>query len=160
MRTQEEILERYTSEDSEDMFNAQRTALLCMLPYEVAKPHLDPIYVAKHDGGELPEDEVWKEEWDVKEQILDFLPHLYSSLATGNSFELSVGLCYLRTWTWAEDDAFYNEVSEAFGEVVTFGAFREVLNRIAEHYGYEPPIVDTPFMEIVKDENDEPEIDS
>jgi hypothetical protein len=153
LRTNEEILERYASEDSFDIFNAQRTALLCMLPYEVAKPRLDPVYVEKHEKGELLEDEVWKDGWDIKDQILDYLPHMYKSLKARNTFELSVGVCYLKTWVWAEDPTFYDVIHHMFevdnidGKIIT--------DAIAKHYGYEDSITDIPFEEINTDEDNE-----
>jgi len=152
VRTNEEILERHASEDSFDIFNAQRTALLCMLPYEIAKPHLDPVYVQKHEDGTLQDDEKWKEGWDVKDQIIDYLPHMYKAMRAHNDFEISVGVCYLRIWVWTEDSSFYDVIDHMFeSEMLDAGL---LTNAIAKHYGYEDSITDIPFEEINTDEDE------
>ncbi len=153
MRTKEEIFARYQSDETEDMFGAQKTALLCMLPYEMAKPHLDPIYVEKHEKDELPEDERWKEDWDIKDQIIDFLPEIYRDLKKNDTYNVAIGFCYLRSWLWVDNPSFFDIIEPMFKEGGPADA-KPIVDSIARFYGYEEPITEVPFEEIADNDTE------
>jgi len=148
MKTNQEILDRYLSNEVDDLFEAQKTALICMLPYDMAKPYLDDVYRQQHEDGTLPEGERWTDEWDLKGQILDFLPQIYKTLATGDDFNTSIGLLYIKTWIWAEDESFFDIVEPLYDKLAKRSDIKELLDIISKHYGYEESVTDIPFEEL------------
>ena len=152
MKTNEEILARYLSPESVDIFGAQRIALLCMLPFEMAKPYLHPDYVKASEDDSLPEDEAWRESVDIKEQILVFMPLAYESLKQGNEMETLEGLLYLKSWIWAVDEEFHDEIAPMFEEDF-LDQGKGIIDKIANHLGYIPVIQDVDFEEVPEEES-------
>jgi len=151
MKTNEQILERYLSPDSVDIFNAQRISLLCMLPYLMAKPYLEASYVTAYEDGSLPEEERWIEGVDINKQILDFLPDAYKALEVTNEMECLEGLLYLKSWIWAVDEEFHGVIEPLFEEDL-LDKGKSILDAISTHFGYSPTIQDIDFEEIPKEE--------
>ncbi len=145
MKTNEEILERYKSPDTIDVFNIQKDLLLTLLPFEMAKPYLDANYVAGYD--DLPEDEKWDDNFDAGEQLMLFLPLMHKLVSKDNFVEIRKGLLAMRTFIWVADEAFYNEI-ESFFYSFNLDDLDDVLKKISNHFGYTPIIEDIPFEEI------------
>lgn len=156
-RTNEEILERYLSDESEDMLGAQRLALLCLLPFEMAKPYLTPSYVKAHEDGTLPEDELWGgSNFDAKENILAFLPDIYKMFNDRTTPEASLveGLLHLKALVWVVDGDFHEELESLFvGDPQDEGKI--ILDKIASHFGYTPIIEDVAFEEVPEEAKSE-----
>lgn len=147
MKTPEQILERYLSPVSRDFFVAQRSILLTLLPFSMAKPFLDAGYVDEHENGSLPEDELWLENIDVKEQIMKFFPEMYKIVGTEDTVSIIKGFLCLKTWIWVLDDEFYEEMEFSFEEGLMNNK-DSVLKKIANRFGYTPVIEDIEFEEI------------
>ncbi len=148
MKTNEQILERYLSQESVDFFGTQRQILLCLLPYKMAKPYLDENYVMQHDNDTLPEDERWLEDADVKQQILDFLPGMYAFVYKGDTVSVTQGMAALKAWLWVYDEPFLDEL---LSEINDHCDDRDILQMISTHIGYTPIIEDIAFEELPKD---------
>lgn len=133
MKTQEEILERYNSAESEDMWGTQRLDLISLMTYENAKPHLTPDYIKSIEDGTCPEYEKWTT-LDVKAQIIDYLPFAYEKARTGRGLSAERSMHHYRTWIWAEDDDFYYEILPFIDDYDDYGI--KALDMIAKHYGY------------------------
>jgi len=148
MKTNDEILARYLSDDSVDFFSAQRLALLCMLPFDMAKTYLEASYVTASEDGTLPEEEKWVENFDIKKQITDLLPSLHTALNKGDNMYVLEGILYLKAWIWAIDEEFHTEIEPYFepGAIEDYG--KELLNKISNHFGYKPTIEDIAFEEV------------
>jgi hypothetical protein len=150
MKTSEEILERYLSEESADFYGSQRLALLCLLPFEMAKPYLTPAYVKEHEEGTLPEDEQWEgEKFDAKANILAFLPDIYKWInsPTTSIATLQEALLHLKALVWVVDEPFHDTLEPLYiGDPQDEGKI--ILDKISEHFGYVPTIQDTDFEEV------------
>jgi hypothetical protein len=151
MKTNEQILERHNSEDSLDFFNTQRQLLLCVLPYKMAKPYLDENYVMEHDNDTLPEDERWKEDTDLKEQLMTFMPGLDKAIHRGSTVDIVQGFLALRTWLWVLEDELYPEIEQQLLSGDSPNEAEDLFKKIANHLGYKPVIEDVEFEEIPKD---------
>ena len=147
MKTPEQILERYLSPVSRDFFTAQRAVLLTLLPFKMAKPFLDSGYVEQHENGTLPEDELWLDNVDAKEQMMNFFPEMYKIVGTEDTVSILKGFLCIKTWMWILDDEFYDSMELAFDDgLMNNKDF--VLKKIANHFGYKPSIEDIEFEEI------------
>lgn len=147
MRTNEQILERHQSEESEDFFNIQRSILLCLLPFELAKPYLQEEYVKGHEDGSLPEDERWNEDIDVKAQMMTFMPDLQNFIYKGDTSGIVQGFLALRVWLWVIDEDFYDEVKDELINTVEESP-EDLFRKISRHIGFSPAIEDIAFEEI------------
>lgn len=145
MKTNEEILERYKSLETIDVFNTQKDLLLSLLPFEMAKPYLDANYVATYD--DLPEDEKWEENFNAGEQLMLFLPLMHKLISHDNFVEIRKGLLALKTFIWVADEEFYNTIEHYFN-ALTLDEVDEMLTKVNSHFGYTPIIEDIPFEEI------------
>jgi len=159
MKTSEQILERYLSQDSVDFFSAQRRALLGMLPFEMAKPYLDPSFVKATEDGTLPEEEKWIEGHDINKQILAVIPSVYKALYAGDEVSVSEGLLYLNAWIWAIDEEFHSVIAPLYDTDVTDEG-KALLDGIAEHFGYVPFIEDVDYEEVPGEPVQEEEVAS
>lgn len=159
MKTHDEILERYLSEESADAFSAQKLALLCLLPYEMAKPHLTPEYVNAADAGTLSEEEQWQEGLDPKESILSTLPEFYkaiSNLDTVNMFLLMEAFLHIKALVWVLDESVHDEISELYvGDPAETS--KQILDRVSTLVGYIPYIEDADFEEVTTETAEEEE---
>ena len=154
MKTNEEILARYSSDESDDFFGAQKSALLCMLPLEIAAPYLNPAYVEASKDGSLPEDERWVENFDVKEQVLEVIPDLYEAIKLGDMMHAVEGLLYLKAWIWATDTEFHDVIHPMYEGPVDDSGSKDLTDLIAKHYNYQPTIEDVDFEEIEEDKKE------
>jgi hypothetical protein len=152
MKTPEQILERYLSPASRDFFNAQRTVLMTLLPFKMAKPFLDPGYVEEAEKGSLPEDELWIEDIDPKEQLMKFFPEMHKIVGTEDTVSIIKGFLCIKTWIWVIDDQFFDHMELSFDESLLDNK-DYILKKIADHYGYKPTIEDIEFEEIENDKN-------
>lgn len=145
MKTHEEILERFKSHETIDVFNVQKTLLLSLLPFELAKDHLNSNYIESYD--DLPEDEKWVENLNPKEQLISFLPLMNKIISQDNFVEIRKGLLLLKTYVWVVDEDFYKEIEHYFS-ALTLEDIDEMLLKVNKHFGYTPIIEDIPFEEI------------
>jgi predicted HAD superfamily phosphohydrolase len=134
MKTNEEILERYNSPETIDLFNIQKDLLLTLLPFELAKPYLDANYVASYD--DLPEDEKWEDNFNAGEQLMLFLPLLHKLVSNSNFVEIRKGLLAVRTFIWVIDEEFFNEVDPFFSSH-DLNDLDDFLKKVSKHFGYE-----------------------
>lgn len=147
MKTPEQILERYLSPVSRDFFTAQRSVLLTLLPFRLARPFLDEGYVEEYDKGSLPTDELWLENIDVNDQVMRFLPHMFRIVGTEDTVSILRGFLSLKSWIWALDDQFYDDMELYFDDgLINNKDF--ILKEIANHFGYKPSVEDIEFEEI------------
>ena len=150
MKNNQEILERYLSAESADIFNAQRLALLCLLPFDMAKPYLAKDYIEDYESGNLPDDEGWEgENFDPKANILLIIPELYRAFGNKSTAiaNLAESLLHLRSLLWVVDEPFLNEIDHLFvGDPQDEGKL--ILDKVAFHFGWTPPIDDVEFEEI------------
>jgi hypothetical protein len=151
MKTNEQILERYLSQESVDFFGTQRQLLLCLLPYKLAKPYLDENYVMQHDNDTLPEDERWLEGGDLKKQLMDFMPGLDKAIHKGASGDIVQGFLALRVWLWVMEDEIYPEIEKDLNGELLADQKEDLFKRIANHIGYKPIVEDIAFEELPKD---------
>lgn len=149
MKTNEEILERYLSPETIDTFNIQRDILVSLMPFEMAKPYLDPDYVQHYQ--DLPDDEKWDENFRADEQILIFLPVVYKVIRTDNIPEITKALLALKTLIWVADNTYYEEIASFFSES-DLSNVDDFVYRVSKHFNYVPIIEDIAFEEIPKDE--------
>jgi hypothetical protein len=149
MKTHEEILERYKSNDSIDFFNMQRNILLSLRPFELAKPYLDANYVQGYN--DLPEGEKWYENFRADEQILIFLPVVHKLISKDNPIETTKALLALKSLVWVADETFYNEIA-SFYEEMDLSNVDAFVNKVSKHFNYVPIIEDIEFEEIPKDD--------
>jgi hypothetical protein len=152
MKTNEQILERYNSDDSIDFFGTQKQILLCVLPYKLAKPFLDENYVMEHDNDTLPEDERWVEGGDLKKQLMDFMPGLDIAIHKGASVDIVQGFLALRSWLWIMEDEIYPEIEKDLKGELLPEQREDLFKKIATHIGYKPIIENIEFEEIPKGE--------
>jgi len=151
MKTQEEILARYQADESADFFGAQRLALLCLLPYEAAKPYLHPDYVKGVEDDTLPEEEKWKEGFDPKEDILEFIPQLYLGIQAGDQLWAMQSLLYVKSWIWATEPELYDKIAPEYeGDFLDCG--KGIVDKLATHFNYKPDIEEVPFEEVPVEE--------
>lgn len=148
MKTNEEILERYKSPETIDVFNIQKDLLLTLLPFELAKPYLDANYVATYD--DLPEDEKWEDNFNAEEQLMLFLPLMHKLVSNSNFIEIRKGLLAVRTFIWVIDDKFFNEIDHFFISH-DLNDLDDFLKKVSNHFGYTPIIEDVEFEEIPND---------
>ena len=150
MKTNEEILERFLSPLSADFFNAQRTVLINLLPFDMAKPYLDENYVSEHEAGTLPEDERWEESNDPKTLLMEHLAEMHKLIRSGDEMRLSSGLQWLKGLLWVVDADFYDRIHVLFGKDEV-SMVDSSLKEISDHFGYKPIIEDVEFEEIPND---------
>lgn len=145
MKTNEEILERYKSPETIDLFNVQKDILLTLLPYEMAKDYLDANYVATYD--DLPDDEKWEDNFNAGEQLMLFLPLMHKLVSNANFVEIRKGLLAMRTFIWVIDEEFFNEVDSFFASH-DLNDLDDFLKKVSNHFGYTPTIENIEFEEI------------
>jgi hypothetical protein len=150
MKTKDEVLERFLSPDSQDFFNCQRSILINFLSFEMAKTYLDPGYIQAFEEGTLPEDEMWEEDVDPKEKLMEFLPEMYKVLYKGDEMHLTQGLYVIKTLIWMLDDKFSETMEEYFDEDMADQA-DFILTETSKHFGYKPHVEDIEFEEIPND---------
>lgn len=161
MKTSKEILERYLSEESADVFNAQRLALLCLLPFEMAKPYLSDDYIQAQETGMLPEDETWEgENFNPKSNILLFIPSIYELFENKSTSPAAImeSLLYLKSLIWVVDEPFHDELASLYlGDPQDEGKL--LLDKVAKHFGWTPTVEDCEFEEIPS-ENDSTQMEN
>lgn len=150
MKTNDQILERYNSEEAVDFFNIQRNVLLCLLPYKMAKPHLDEDYVMGHDNDTIPEDERWMDNVDIRQQMMDFMPKLHGFVYKGDTANISQGFLALRVWLWALEEEIYDLVEDQLMFTVNDSP-EDLFQLISKSIGYKPAIEDISFIELPND---------
>lgn len=150
MKTNEQILERYNSPETTDVFNIQKDILLSLLPFEAAKPYLDEKYVQGYD--ELPEDEKWDENFNASEQIMILLPLVHKLITRNNTMEITRALLALKSLIWAADEPFHDEIA-SFYDQFDLNNVDTFVDKISNYFNYVPIIQDIPFEEIPNEEN-------
>jgi hypothetical protein len=155
MKTSKEILERYLSEESADLFNAQRLGLLCLLPFDMAKPYLSDDYIHAQESGMLPEDETWEgENFKPTSAILLYIPGIYEMFENKSTSPATImeSLLYLKALVWVVDEPFHDELAPLYlGDPQDEGKI--ILDKVAKHFGWTPTIEDCDFEEIPSESN-------
>lgn len=130
IRNQQEIMDRFNSEESKDLFGTQMTDLLGFMDYENVKPHLIKEFIEKVEKGE----EVWTPKTDAKKEILNYLDFAYEKAENQRGLSAGRSMLHFKTWIWLDDDKFYNEILPLIDNYTNYGI--PALDKIAAHYGY------------------------
>ena len=139
MRTQQQILERFRSEN--DPLGIQKQDLLYFMDFETAKSVsglLDEDFVQRIESGK----QQWEMLIDPKKQILNYLGFAYDKAYSKRAMSVERSLLHFRTWVWLDDPEFYESIISLVDNHTDYGI--PALDAIAEHYGYEKP-ADTHF---------------
>ncbi len=123
MRTDDEIIARIKSLESEDFFGFETGDLLKCLSFDVVRPFLKPEATAEEWGDPLPRD---------RDSVLKRM-HAYMDFAweKANSFRglsASRSISHFRAWIWLLGDDFPDVEYEHYG--------KEILVAICEKYGW------------------------
>jgi hypothetical protein len=151
MKTPEQILERFLSPESKDLYNVQKMQLLCSLPYHMAKEYIETSYTEAQENGTLPSDETWCDDVDVTDLIKAFFPDMYKRLYKGDQEGLVQSFLTLKTWLWILEHESYDEVA-TFCERYDIDKMEDCLRKVSNQFGYKHFIENVEFEEIKENE--------
>lgn len=134
VRTQEEILARIKSKESDDFFGTQKSDLIDSLTFENAIEFLKDDYVKDVKDGK----QEYKQITDTKEAILDYLPFAYEKCYGQRGLSAARSLLHFKSWIWLDDADFYDKFMSMYnGDHNDYG--KSILDAISKHYGFEVP---------------------
>lgn len=129
MRTQEEIVSRINSSESEDFMGTQRSDLLGFLEFQNAKEFLKP--------------EATEEDWakvykstdaDVKKEMLDYMEFAWGKANDMRGLSAGRSIDHYTAWIWLLGD---EELQKKFEETEYEHYGKEKLIVVCEHFGWD-----------------------
>ncbi|MHB8392740.1 MAG: hypothetical protein ACYDBH_24700 [Acidobacteriaceae bacterium] len=124
MRTDDEIIARIKSLESEDFFRFETLDLLKCLAFGVVRPFLKPDATAEVWGDPLPRDRD-----SVLKRMHDYMDFAWDKANSFRGLSASRSISHFRSWIWLLGDDFPEVEYEHYG--------KEILAAICEKYGWD-----------------------
>ena len=124
MRTDQEIIDRINARKEVDFFGFELTDLLIRLPFELAKPFLNPDFKGE-DWKVQPRDRD-----SVLKEMLEYMPFAWDKASNCRGLSASRSMCHYMAWVWLAGDDLGNLTEYEF-----YG--KDNLVKICQHYGWD-----------------------
>ena len=124
MRTDQEIIDRINARKEADFFGFELTDLLIRLPFELAKPFLNPD-VKGEDWKVQPRDRD-----SVLKEMLEYMPFAWDKANNCRGLSASRSMCHYMAWVWLAGDD--------LGDLTDYQYYgKDNLVKICDHYGWD-----------------------
>ena len=124
MRTDQEIIDRINARKEADFFGFELTDLLIRLPFELAKPFLNPD-VKGEDWKVQPRDRD-----SVLKEMLEYMPFAWGKANNCRGLSAVRSMCHYMAWVWLAGDD--------LGDLTDYQYYgKDNLVKICDHYGWD-----------------------
>ena len=124
MRTDQEIIDRINARKEADFFGFELTDLLIRLPFELAKPFLNPD-VKGEDWKVQPRDRD-----SVLKEMLEYMPFAWGKANNCRGLSAVRSMCHYMAWVWL--------VGDDLGDLTDYQYYgKDNLVKICNHYGWD-----------------------
>ena len=124
MRTDQEIIDRINARKEADFFGFELTDLLIRLPFELAKPFLNPD-VKGEDWKVQPRDRD-----SVLKEMLEYMPFAWDKANNCRGLSAVRSMCHYMAWIWLAGDD--------LGDLTDYQYYgKDNLVKICDHYGWD-----------------------
>ena len=124
MRTDQEIIDRINARKEADFFGFELTDLLIRLPFELAKPFLNPD-VKGEDWKVQPRDRD-----SVLKEMLEYMPFAWGKANNCRGLSAVRSMCHYMAWIWLAGDD--------LGDLTDYQYYgKDNLVKICDHYGWD-----------------------
>ena len=124
MRTDQEIIDRINARKEADFFGFELTDLLIRLPFELAKPFLNPD-VKGEDWKVQPRDRD-----SVLKEMLEYMPFAWDKANNCRGLSAVRSMCHYMAWVWLAGDD--------LGDLTDYQYYgKDNLVKICDHYGWD-----------------------
>ena len=124
MRTDQEIIDRINARKEADFFGFELTDLLIRLPFELAKPFLNPD-VKGEDWKVQPRDRD-----SVLKEMLEYMPFAWDKANNCRGLSAVRSMSHYTAWVWLAGDD--------LGDLTEYEFYgKDNLVKICDHYGWD-----------------------
>lgn len=124
MRTDQEIIDRINARKEVDFFGFELIDLLIRLPFELAKPFLNPD-VKGEDWKVQPRDRD-----SVLKEMLEYMPFAWDKANNCRGLSAVRSMCHYMAWVWLAGDD--------LGDLTDYQYYgKDNLVKICDHYGWD-----------------------
>ena len=124
MRTDDEILARIETVKGDDWIGVQVSDLLCRLPFEKARPYLEPE--ATPDGWKI----AGRDRESLLAKMLDYMPFAWEKANNGRGLSADRSMDHYSAWVWLAGDD--------LGDLTKYRHYgKDNLCRICKHYDWD-----------------------